>query len=159
MAKLTLDIALEFCTKPLEVTDKKTFQAVFLDMKKGGEYFRKCPPEELAFEVVSTNQDFEASFPFDKNAGGKGAVFEVALREDAPGLKVVIRGQFSTSIRAGLDKQLKLLGNELDLRVRGVMWKGGSYNGFMAWVEGSDHEQNKPNWRDGFPKINLFVIK
>jgi hypothetical protein len=157
--KLNVTVELEFSTRPLLVTDQDTFEETALDGKAGILFFKKIPPEELSFEVVSTNEDSEASFPFFLSHGKKGAIFEVALSNEGTSLEVKISGEFSVDLRAGVGKVLKACGSDLDLRVRGVMWKGGSYNGFMASVSGGDFEQETDEWRASFPKVTSFTLK
>ena len=157
--KLTVKVEMEFSTLPLLVTDQDTFEETSLDGKAGSLFFKNIPNEELSFEVVSTNEDSEASFPFFLTHGKKGAIFDVTLSQEGTSLDVKISGEFSVDLRAGVGKVLKACGPELDLRVRGVMWKGGSYNGFMASVIGGDFEQESEDWPSSFPKVTDFSIK
>jgi hypothetical protein len=96
----------------------------------------------LAFEIVSTNEDTGASFPFTLKNGKKGAIFEVQLIEGGKFLETKISGVFAVDLRPGVAGMLKDAGANLDFRIRGVMWKGGAYKGFMASVAGGDYEQN-----------------
>jgi hypothetical protein len=157
--KLTVKAEIEFSTRPLLITDKDTFEEISLDGKAGALFFKKIPYDELCFEVVSTNEDAEASFPFFLSNGKKGAIFDVALSKEGTSLDVKISGEFSVDLRAGVGKVLQACGSDLDLRVRGVMWKGGSYNGFMASVTGGDFEQERDDWRSSFPRIADFSVK
>jgi hypothetical protein len=151
-------VEVNFSTSTLQVHDKKSFEEVFLATKKSCEFFSKVPKDELTFEVVSTNEDAEASFPFGIKDGGPNSSFDVTQLADGS-LEAKIKGEFSLTMRAGADKALRAVGKKLDLRVRGVMWKGGAYNGFMAWVKDSDYEQNSARWFETFPEVHQFSIK
>jgi hypothetical protein len=69
--------------------------------------------------------------------------------------------EFSITLRRGADGMLKDLGDALDLRLRGVIGKGGLYarGGFTAPVAGGDFEQKTVNWKESFPKITDYTIK
>ena len=69
-----------------------------------------------------------------------------------------INGQFSRTLRRGADSVLKEMGEDLDLRLRGVTWKGGFYNGFTAPVLGGDFAQKSQVWRDSFPRVDRYSI-
>lgn len=159
MGTLQIELDISFDTKALLVTDKKTLQEIFLDARKASSLLKKIPTSELSFELVSTNKDIQASFIFKPNNGKKGFSFEVAQKNGFPGLSAKIIGIFTVTLRAGVDKMLKREGKNLDLRLRGIAWKGGAYNGFMAYVDGSDHEQSSKNWKNTFPKIAKFQVK
>ena len=122
-------------------------------------FFSKVPTDELTFDVVSTNEDAEASFPFSLANGKKGAIFDVKLVDDGKFLEAKIAGDFSVDLRSGVAGMLKGVGDQLDLRIRGVMWRGGAYKGFMASVAGGDFEQESDKWAETFPKIASFSVK
>ena len=159
MAKLNVKVDVKFKTNALLITDKETFKEVSLDAAEGKTFFEKVPTDELTFEVVSTNEDTEASFPFALANGKKGAVFEVQLVDDGKCLEAKIAGDFSVDLRSGVAGMLKGVGDQLDLRIRGVMWKRGAYKGFMASVAGGDFEQESDNWAETFPKVVSFSVK
>ena len=159
MAKLNVNVDVQFMTNALLVTDKESFEEVSLDAAKGKAFFSKVPTDELAFEVVSTNEDAEASFPFSLANGKKGAIFDIKLVDDGKCLEAKIVGDFSVDLRSGVAGMLKGVGDHLDLRIRGVMWKGGAYKGFMASVAGGDFKQESDKWAETFPKITSFSVK
>lgn len=167
MPKLHIEVNLELRTTGLRVRDndfhietRGGFREKFLNASSGVEFFDRIPLEELGFEVVSTNKGAEVSIGFSKKDGKKGAIFEVSNIIDAPGLHVRIVGGFSRLLRRGADTMLKELGNNLDLRVRTITGKAGSYiDGFSAPVSGGDYEQETQNWPATFPKIDRFEIK
>jgi hypothetical protein len=159
MPKLTVKIDSTFKTMPLQVHDKKLFKKVFLDAEAGAKLFATVPAEELEFEVVSTNEGADASFPFSAKCAKKGAIFEIALADGGKGLDVTIKGEFVVSLRAGVAQVLNKVAESLDLRIRGVIWKGGYYQGFTAWVKDSDYEQNTPEYAETFPKVSFYSIK
>lgn len=107
---------------------------------------------------MSTNEDASLAFLFKKTHGKKGSVFNVEYKTEKPGLSAKISGTYSISLRAGADSMLKGEGQKLDLRLRGITWKGGSHMGFGAVIEGGDYDQNGANWRETFPKIDTFKI-
>jgi len=158
VANLTITLNARFTTTTLQVHDDKKFEEVFLNPKKSSDLFNKVSKTEISFEVVSTNEDAEASFPFFAKNGTHGSKFEVTVQSDGS-LSANIEGEFTVAMRQGADKSLKKLASKLDLRVRGIMWKGGAYNGFMAWVKDGDFEQNSTSWYETFPKIETFSIK
>lgn len=159
MAKLTITVDLEFQTNKLRITDKESFEEVELSGAKAAKFFQNIQSDELEFEVVSTNPDGEASFPFKLDSGKSGAVFNSVLEKNGNSLEVVIKGQFGVDLKPGVAKALKAFGQDLDLRIRGVMWKGGAYRGFMASVAGSDFDQESENWASTFPSVESFLIK
>ena len=55
---------------------------------------------------------------------------------------------------AGVAAIIKNLGSELDLRVRGVIWEGGYYNGLTALVSGGDYERESNNWVATFTAVS-----
>jgi hypothetical protein len=159
MPKLTVKINTKFTTMPLQVHDEQSFETVFLDGPTGAALFAKVAPEDLEFEVVSTNEGADASFPFSAKSGKKGSVFQVALIEGGKALDVTISGEFAVSLRSGVADVLNKVGGPIDLRIRGIMWKGGYYSGFMAWVKDSDYDQVKPNYAETFPEVESYLIK
>ncbi len=159
MAKLLLSIDCKFTTEALKITDKESFQEVSLDREKGKALFGKVDKDELAVEVVSSNEDAQAAFPIFIKNGKKGAIFTAEPIDGGVGLAVVVSGDFSIDLRSGVATMLKSVGEDLDLRIRGVMWKGGAYSGFMASVAGGDFEQESSNWAESFPKPTSFSIK
>lgn len=159
MAKLTVVLETKFKTDPLRVRDKKTFKEVTLGAAEAAKFFAKVPKEELEFDIVSTNEDAEASFPYQAKHGKKGAVLHISPPDDEGRLAVEITGEFTVDLRAGVSGMLKPLGKQLDLRLRGVMWKGGAYNGFMAPVQGGDYDQDSEKWADTFPTVSSFLLK
>lgn len=158
MAKLNVKMDLQFKTNALLARDKESFREVTLDGAKAKELFEKIPKDELEFELVSTNKGIELSYPFSHKNGKKGAIFDVLMSESGESLEVKISGDFALTLRGGGDKQ-KELGDQLDLRVRGVMWKGGAYRGFMASVVGGDYSESSPEWPETFPKVVDFSVK
>jgi hypothetical protein len=157
LAKLNISVDAKFVTTPLRVTEE--FKDFFLDAKRGREFFEKIDLEELQFDVVSTNPEIEASFPFSAKMGKKNSRFSVSMPEGADYLEVDLFGDFSVSVRAGVAPRLQACGDKLDLRIVAVIWKGGYYRGFSAYVKGADFEQKSENWKDGFPKISSWGIK
>lgn len=154
MPKIHIDLEITFETTALLVDEEG-----YLDFEKGRKLFKSIDPEELEFEIISTNEDAECALLFSHKNGKKGSVFEVNHKENNPGLFVSISGSFSLLLRRGADTDLKKLGSELDLRLRAVTWKGGAYMGFAAIIEGGDYEQSTGGWRETFPKIANFSIK
>lgn len=158
MAKLNLDMDIEFTTAALIVVDDDG-QQKDLDSISGMELLSRVPVEDISFEVVSTNDGSEMSVQFSTKDGKKGAVFEVAPNGENPGLRVKICGQYARALRKGADTLLKELGESLDLRLLGVTWKGGYYYGFSAPVLGGDFFQESDGWQETFPKIDRFSVK
>lgn len=158
MAKLEIQLDVEFETEALLVDDEEAGE-IYLDFEKGRDKFQSIKEEELELDIISSNEDAELAFLFKKAHGKKGSVFNIEHKKNNPGLSAKISGTFSISLRAGADSMLKSAGELLDLRLRGVTWKGGSYMGFAAVVEGGDYDQKDTNWRDTFPKIGIFKIK
>jgi len=101
----------------------------------------------------------DASFPFSAKSGKKGAIFQVALVDGGKALETTIQGEFVVSLRAGVAQVLNKVAGPLDLRIRGVIWKGGYYQGFTAWVKDSDYEQNTPGYAETFPRVQSYIIK
>ena len=159
MAKIKITLDEKFLTKNIATTDIKSFEEVLLKGKEAIKFFTKVPNEELTFEVLSTNPDCQASFPFSSASGHKDAIFDVSVANDGNSLSAFISGTFSLDLRAGVAKELKACGPDLDLRIRGIMWKGGAYRGFMASVAGGDYDQESENWASTFPKIVTYEIK
>ena len=159
MPKLIVNLKNQFATKAMLVHDEKTFEDTFITGAKAIKLFTSIPKEELQFEIVSTNENCGASFIFDAGTGKKGSIFEVLQNDKGTEMNVRIEGEFSVSLRSGVAGVIKGAGKDLDLRIRGVAWKGGAYNGFMAFVKDSDHEQEKNNWQATFPKVTGFTIK
>lgn len=159
MAKLNISVDLNVKTNRMQITDEDSLDKIFLSGKKASAFFSKVPTEELAFEVVSTNKGAEASFPVFLKNGKKDAIFDVHLIDGGDALEARISGNFSFDLRSGVAPMLKELTDKLDLRVRGVMWKGGSYNGFMASVAGGDFAQDTAEWATTFPRVTSFNIK
>lgn len=156
MAKLNIELDLKFTTSALIVLED--FEEKNLDAKASIELLDSISIEDLRFEVVSTNEDAEMSIEFSSKDGKRNAVFEVCSNGDDPGLRVKINGQFSRTLRRGADSVLKEMGENLDLRLRGVTWKGGFYNGFTAPVLGGDFAQKSQVWRDSFPRVDRYSI-
>jgi len=158
MAKLEIQLDVEFETEALLVDDEEAGE-IYLDFEKGRDKFQSIKKEELELDIISTNEESGLAFLFRKTHGKKGSVFNVEYKTDKPGLSAKISGTYSISLRAGADSMLKGEGEQLDLRLRGITWKGGSYMGFGAVVEGGDYDQKSANWRETFPKIDTFKIK
>ena len=72
---------------------------------------------------------------------------------------MTISGEFTVSLRSGVVDAFNKVGAPIDFRIRGVMWKGGYYSGFMAWVKDSDYDQVKPSYADTFPKVDSYLVK
>jgi len=144
---------------PLQVHDKNSSTAVFLDRVAATALFAKIAPDELEFEVVSTSEGAEASFPFAAKSGKKGSRFEVVLVNDGEALDVVIAGEFSVSVRSGVVGLFKESLVPIDFRIRGVIWKGGYFNGFTAWVKDSDYDQIRENYAETFPRVESYLLK
>jgi hypothetical protein len=157
MANLIIDVDFSVETENLRIT--KDFEEVKLDKKEGEEFFSNINADEIKFEVISTNDDADASFSFGIEDGKKGAIMKVEPLASAAGLQLHTKGEFSVKLRKGADAMLKNLGPNLDLRLRAVTWKGGSYMGFAAPLRSGDYEQESDGWRDSFPKIEKFLIK
>lgn len=157
MAKLNLVMDIDFITSALIVVDDDGQKN--LDSAAGLALLNGISKEDLSFEVVSTNEGSEMSVQFSLKDGKKGSVFEVALNGEGPGLSVKISGQYGRTLRKGADTLLKELGDSLDLRLRGVTWKGGYYYGFSAPVLGGDFFQDSDGWKETFPKIDRFTVK
>lgn len=157
MANLIIDVDFSVETDNLRIT--KDFEEVKLNQKEGEEFFSNIPAAEIKFEVISTNDDAEASFSFGVENGKKGTILDVRPLASAAGLQLHAKGEFSVKLRKGADAMLKNLGANLDLRLRAVTWKDGSYMGFSAPLRSGDYEQENTGWRDSFPKIEKFSIK
>lgn len=159
MAKLNVTVDITFETKGLMAT--QDFKPVVLNKEASTALFDSTPAEEIAFRVVSTNEDSEASFLFGRQSGKKNAIFEVRAKPEGAGLVATIRGDFSIVLRKGADSMLKALGANLDLRLQGVSGRGGHYskNGFDAIIEGGDFEQSNAAWIETFPKVEVFSVK
>lgn len=157
MAKLNLEMNIEFTTAALIVVDDDGQKN--LDLASGIALLNSISKEDLSFEVVSTNQGSEMSVQFSSKDGKKGSLFDVAPNNENPGLRVKISGQYSRTLRKGADTLLKELGDSLDLRLRGVTWKGGYYYGFSAPVLGGDFFQETDGWQETFPRMERFSVK
>jgi len=157
MAKLIIDVDFSVETENLRIT--KDFEEVKLDKKEGEKFFSNINAAEIKFEVISTNDDADASFSFGIEDGKKGAIMKVEPLASAAGLQLHAKGEFSVKLRKGVDTMLKNLGPNLDLRLRAVTWKDGIYMGFAAPLRSGDYEQESDGWRDSFPKIEKFLIK
>jgi len=157
MAKLIIDVDFSVETENLRIT--KDFEEVKLDKKEGEEFFSNINADEIKFEVISTNDDADASFSFGIEDGKKGAIMKVEPLASAAGLQLHAKGEFSVKLRKGVDTMLKNLGPNLDLRLRAVTWKDGIYMGFAAPLRSGDYEQERDGWRESFPKSEKFLIK
>jgi len=157
MSKLTVTLDLNFNTSALLINED--FNNVNLNEIRQTDLLSKISIDDIQFEIVSTNPSAGLSFPVSRKHGKKGFVFDISNRKDGPGLDVTIKGNYAVSLRTGADQMLLDLGDKLDLRVLAVIWKGGYYNGFSAYVEGGDHEQKSGNWQETFPKVDQFSIK
>jgi hypothetical protein len=157
VSKLKMVLDLTFKTSALTVTED--FKQTNLNEKGQNELLQKIDIDDIQFEIISTNPSADLSFPASRKNGKKTDIFEVSNRVDGAGLDVKIKGTYSVSLRSGAGEMLAELGETLDLRVRAVIWKGGYYNGFSAYVEGGDHEQKSDNWQETFPKVDQFSIK
>jgi hypothetical protein len=158
MAKLNLEMDIEFTTAALLIVDEDG-QQKSLDSGAGIELVNGISVEDLCFEVVSTNKGSEMSVQFSAKDGKKSSVFEVSPNGENPGLRVKIHGQYSRALRKGADSALKELGESLDLRLRGVTWKGGYYYGFSAPVLGGDFDQMSDGWQETFPRVDRFSVR
>lgn len=157
MADLIIDIDFSLETENLRI--RKNSEEVKLDLEEGKKYFSSVPSEEVKFEVVSTNDDAEVGLWFGIENGKKGAFLDVRPLSSAAGLMLQAKGKFSVRLRKGADTLLKNLGADLDLRLRAVTWKDGSYRGFCAPLKLGDYEQKNAGWRESFPKVDKFLIK
>jgi hypothetical protein len=157
MAKLNVDMDIEFTTAALIVCEDGRQKN--LDSISGMELFISVPAEDLSFEVVSTNEGSEMMVEFSIKDGKKGSVLEIAPNGENLGLRVKICGQYARTLRRGADTRLKELGDSLDLRLRGVTWKGGYYRGFSAPVLGGDFDEESDGWQETFPRIERFSVK
>lgn len=159
MAKLNLTLDVELVTDALRI--QRDFEEAILSRQEAEEMLSRLPPEDIGVEIVSTNADAEMSIPISRKEGKKGAVLEVAISTEGPGLSVTCKGDFSVALRRGADSILKDLGDALDLRLRAVVGKGGMYarGGFTAPIKGSDFEQETPDWKYKLPIISHHTIK
>ena len=161
MAKLIVELSnLVFQTTALRAHNKETFEIDILTGAAAENILNGIPPEDLQFELVSTNEEIEASFPFQLKTAKKGSTLEVKMRGDGLGLEATINGKFETTLRSGVAPLLQALGTKLDLRLRGICHKGGEYSGFLAPVVGGDYDQESgANWKNTFPQISTYSIK
>lgn len=157
MANMVGKINQKINTTNLIITEE--FTTVILDKEQSEALFKKTPIAELKIELITANEDAEMSFQIGEDDFKKGGKIEYSLRTDAAGLFVSIDGEFSIKLRKGADVLLKKLGNDLDVRIRAVTWKGGYYQGFSAPVEGGDFAAEKDSWEKTFPRVMTITIK
>jgi len=157
MANLNLMLNLNLLTGGMVVT--RDFKSQTLSPSEGEALFSKTPIEEIKLELISSNEGAGASFDIGLEHRKKGAVLEFAKRPGSDGLSVRASGEFSVKLRKGADTMLKELGENLDLRVRAVTWKGGYYRGFSAPIEGGDFSAKSDGWELTFPRIEKFQVK
>jgi len=139
----------------------KDFEETTLNKEEASAMISRLEADDIGFEIVSANANAEMSIPVSRKEGKKGSILNVSISPDGPGLSLTCKGEFSITLRRGADSMLKDLGNALDLRLRGVIGKGGLYarGGFTAPVAGGDFEQKTVNWKESFPKITDYTIK
>jgi hypothetical protein len=120
--------------------------------------YSKTDPETYGVEVVLVNEGREVSFVFEKNMGKKGSVLEVNALTGGLGLEVSVKGTFEVKLRAGVAATMEQYGSNLDLKIRSLTSKGGSYKGFSSYIMGiTDPTDTIDTYLKLLPKINGLI--
>ena len=159
MPKLAVNITQDILTGPLSVKNYETFEIELLTGKKLQKYMEGVDLCDIGFEIISTNEEHEISFNFNKKDGKKGASIDLRVKDDLSGLEVGINGTFEVKLRAGVAPTLQEMGESLDLRLCCVTYKGGYRTGFSAYRQGSDANTAIQAYQTISPKIDEFKIK
>lgn len=154
MAKLTVSLEQTFVTSGFLFNDEKTSEERLMTAAEAKKYFTLIDSENLALYVVSFNPagEYDAvSFEFPTSSVKKGGVFDVDLLPDCSGVSVRISGQLEVTLRAGAKDYVT---SARLLLVQGLSYRGGSYMGFMSYLNGQT-EDNIASW----VQIQTYSVK
>lgn len=145
MAKLTVSLEQAFVTNGFLFNDEETSEERLMTAAEAKKYFESIDREKLALYVVSFNPDDECDavgFEFPTSSVKKGGIFESDLLPDCSGMSVRISGQLEVTLRAGAKNYVT---SARPLLVQGLSYRGGSYMGFMSYLNGQT-EDNVTSW-------------
>ena len=154
MAKLTVSLEQTFVTSGFLFNDEKTFEERLMTSAEVKKYFKSIDTDKLALYVVSFNPADEydsVGFEFPTSSVKKGGVFDAELLPDCSGMSVRINGQLEVTLRAGAKDYVT---PARPLLVKGLSYRGGSYTGFMSYLNGQT-EDNVASW----DQIKTYSVK
>jgi len=153
MAKLLVNLNSTFKTD--RPTIYEDFMDVVVDRDRFMEQYSKMDPAKLGLSIASTNEGHQVDILFYPKTKSKAATLKIEPRQDGTGFEVSAVGEFtSPTLKAGVIKYLEPVINELDLRIKAVVYEGGLYSGadgLTSWVEGGDYEETSEKWAESFP--------
>ena len=140
---ITLDLSLE--TEGFEQVDEKSHETVLLSPEQARQYYGRCDTSRVALYVVAFRTPLDMpwlTFEFRRDSLLAGGLFDVAIKPDATGLRVAIKGTLSLALRPGVKS---VLTRETVYRIQGVSHLGGSLRGFMSPLKGQ-HRDDHTRW-------------
>jgi hypothetical protein len=150
MAKLTIELDTKFQTNGYEVTED--FTTIAIDGEAVKKKFNPVSLQDISIFLLAEDPGEEfggISFELPILGHPKGEVL-IEDKKDNSGLIVTMKGKFQLKLRAGVKESIK---SDWNLRMAGVAYRGGSYSGFMSYIEGQTKGQEKA-WR----KIDKYSI-
>jgi hypothetical protein len=147
MAKMTIKVNGKHKTSGLICHNHDECIEEVLSPEAAREYFAECDPAKLALYVVSydkNNPYGSIGFEFSQESLKKGGAFSVELKRDGTGLVADVSGEFTVKLRSGVEKNLA---PNVVFKLQGICYKGGAWNGFMAYLDGQT-EDNVADWVD-----------
>lgn len=145
MATLEITLDLNFETGALVARNDDTCKNESLVGAAARTLFEAADPKALSLYVAALDPEEgwpSVGFEFDKKSLKKGT-FEVELKADGSGLIGTAKGTFLLKLRAGVAPMLQGYGDKLDLRLQGISYKGGSFNGFISNLAGQVDDAKK----------------
>ena len=161
MPKLIVTMDFEIKTGPIESMPEHAKEVISNSYRD--EILGKIPTDEYGFVLLTINSENVAfSYDFFLSNGKKNSKIEILSRGDETGLIGKIYGEYSTNLRAGVAQRLKPFGNDLDIRLAGLVSKklwGGI--GFQSMLEGYEDvtDVKYPDCYLFLPKVSDFKIK
>lgn len=146
MAKLNVKVDLNFVTDGFLKHNEDTFREELLNADEVVQYVTPDVLNDLSLHVVTQNPEDEFdSIGFElplQNSSSLSCTIE--LNDDNTGITAEIKGDISINLRAGVIDEIQ---SNWPLKIQGISYKGGSYNGFMSNL-GNQDPDDYATWQD-----------
>jgi hypothetical protein len=156
MAKLSITLDVDCITDRSMVSED--YSAKQIEVDRLFELCEKMDKSKLGLLVGATSDEYQVDFLFYPKCKGKASILTIDARGDGKGFEVKAKGEFmSQPLKAGVVKYLEPVMNQLDLRLKAVIYDGGMYSGadgLTSWMEGGDYEEITESWARTFPLVS-----
>lgn len=156
MAKLNVKVDAVFCTDSVSSTHPDGGRGE-VDVVTRDSLLAEIPKSEYGFLVTSVNEDAIYEFEIYAKNGKKGSSIEIEKIDDGNGLKVVLRGDFSVTIKAPVARRLSNIVDELDLRIAGAITE--NYYSGVGLRSDAFNENDFPGSLKALKKVDSYTIK